>query len=139
MQQKSNRKQVNIFLKILEKKYATYKAEMVQILDLCHQLFSPYGNYNWNYSMSLNSPELMQKLEQIKKKCAQEKRYCPENAKQVGESSFDTNPNIRDSYLRIRNLDISQLEPPEFIGLKPLIKEPIEVFEKGSKKGFFCF
>ena len=105
---------------------------MVQILDLCHQLFSPYGNYNWNYSMSLNSPELMQKLEDIKKKCSQEKRYCPDNSKEVNQNSFDINPNIRDSYLRIRNLDISQLEPPEFIGLKPSIKDPIEVFEKNT-------
>lgn len=124
---------------ILEKKYATYKAEMVQILDLSHQLFSPYGNYNWNYTMTTNSPELVQKLQFINKKCSQEKRYCPDNSKQVDQSSFDVNSNIRDSYLRIRDLDISQLEPPGFLTIKNTIKEPIEVYEKNSKRSNICF
>jgi hypothetical protein len=108
-----------------EKQYASYKAEIVHILDLSHQLFMSYGNYNWNYNIQAGAPELMTKLASIKKR--HQSGWYPEHSSFVNQSTFECNPMIRDSYLRIRNLDISQLEPPVFLGIKDLLKDPIEV------------
>ena len=113
--------------KEIEKKYSTLKAEIVHMLDITHQIFQHYGKYNWTFNTFNISSDALAKLNNLKKGGPDEK--APDHHKPIKPQCFESINTIKDVYLRIRNCEISHIEPPKFLNILDRIKEPMEAID----------